>query len=206
MSKNLPDNLGGNAAVAKDGLRERKRRETYRRIAKAGMRLFMTKGYEATTLDSIATAAGVSRRSLFYYFKSKDEIVMASQRIGSESLLTILRQEPLRQKPIDAVRKAMLKNIPPCQPAQMIALDRLIRSNDALLARMQIGFVEKEVALFKMLCEMWPQPERRTNLRLVAMASMGALRLVIDTWFAEGGKRSAVDMITEAFAGLKTEI
>jgi hypothetical protein len=53
---------------------------------------------------------------------------------------------------------------------------------------------------------MWPQAERRTNLRLVAMASMGALRLVIETWFAEGGKRSAVDMVAEAFAALKAEI
>ena len=53
---------------------------------------------------------------------------------------------------------------------------------------------------------MWPQPERRAGLRLVAMASMGALRLVIETWFAEGGKRSAVDMVAEAFTALKTEI
>jgi len=104
------------------------------------------------------------------------------------------------------MRNAMIKSIPPYQDADMIAVDRLIRSNEMLLARMQAGFVEKELALFKTLCEMWPQPERRTGLRLVAMASMGALRLVIETWFAEGGKRSAVDMIAEAFAALKTEI
>ncbi len=170
------------------------------------MRLFMTHGYEATTLDAIATAAGISRRTLFYYFKSKDDILLAFQRIGSESLLVILRQESIRQRPIDAVRNAMIKSIPPYQDADMIAVDRLIRSNEMLLARMQAGFVEKELGLFHTLCEMWPQPERRSSLRLVAMASMGALRLVIETWFAEGGKRSAVDMIAEAFTALETEI
>ena len=202
----MPKRSPQNVPIEKEGLRERKRRETHRRIAEAGMRLFMTNGYEATTLDAIATAAGISRRTLFYYFKSKDDILLAFQRIGSESLLVILRQESIRQKPIDAVRNAMIKSIPPYQDADMIAVDRLIRSNEMLLARMQAGFVEKELALFKTLCEMWPQPERRTGLRLVAMASMGALRLVIETWFAEGGKRSAVDMIAEAFAALKTEI
>ena len=192
--------------IEKEGLRERKRRERHRRIAEAGMRLFLRNGYEATTLDAIATAAGISRRTLFYYFESKDDILLAFQRIGSESLLMILRQESTRQKPIDAVRNAMIKYIPPQQSAAMVAVDRLIRSNETLFAGMQAGFVEKELALFETLCEMWPQPERRTNLRMVAMASMGALRLVIETWFAEGGKRSAVDMIAEAFTALKTEI
>jgi AcrR family transcriptional regulator len=202
----LPKRSPKNVPVEKEGLRERKRRETHRRIAEAGMRLFLTNGYEATTLDAIATAAGISRRTLFYYFKSKDDILLAFQRMGSESLLVILRQESIRQKPIDAVRNAMIKSIPAYQDADMIAVDRLIRSNEMLLARMQAGFVEKELGLFKTLCEMWPQPERRVKLRMVAMASMGALRLVIETWFAEGGKRSAVDMIAEAFAALKTEI
>ena len=118
----------------------------------------------------------------------------------------ILRQESIQQKPIDAVRSAMIKYIPSRQSAAMIAVDRLIRSNETLFAGMQAGFVEKELALFYTLCEMWPQPERRAELRFVAMASMGALRLVIETWFAEGGKRSAVEMLAEAFTALKTEI
>ena len=36
----------------------------------------VAKGYEATTLDEIAAAAGISRRTFFYYFKSKDDILL----------------------------------------------------------------------------------------------------------------------------------
>ena len=48
------------------GLRERKRRETLHRIAEQGLKLFLSNGYEATTLDAIAKAAGISRRTFFY--------------------------------------------------------------------------------------------------------------------------------------------
>ncbi len=61
----------------RQGVRERKRRETLQRITDAGIRLFVEKGYEATTLDEIAAAAGISRRTFFYYFKSKDEILLS---------------------------------------------------------------------------------------------------------------------------------
>ena len=49
------------------GLRERKRRDTLQRIAQTGLDLFIAKGYEETTLDDIAAAAGISRRTFFHY-------------------------------------------------------------------------------------------------------------------------------------------
>ena len=60
-----------------EGLRARKRRETSQRITDVGMCLFIEKGYESTTLDDIASGAGISRRTFFYYFKSKDELAIA---------------------------------------------------------------------------------------------------------------------------------
>ncbi len=51
------------------GLRERKRTETHARIQAEAIRLFLERGFETTTLDDIAEAAGVSRRSLFHYFE-----------------------------------------------------------------------------------------------------------------------------------------
>src|SRR3546814_2428721 len=40
------------------------------------MRLFIERDFEATTLDDIAEAAFHSRRTLFHYFESKEEIVL----------------------------------------------------------------------------------------------------------------------------------
>ena len=62
-----------------EGLRERKQRETRRRIAETGLKLFLANGYDATTLDAIAEAADISRRTFFSYFKSKEEIMLVWQ-------------------------------------------------------------------------------------------------------------------------------
>ncbi|MGE6036642.1 TetR family transcriptional regulator, partial [Klebsiella pneumoniae] len=61
------------------GVRERKRRETLRRITDAGVRLFIEKGFDGTTVDEVAAAAGISRRTFFHYFDSKDDILLSLQ-------------------------------------------------------------------------------------------------------------------------------
>ena len=67
----------------KEGLRERKRRETLQRIAEVGLKLFSEHGYEATTLEAIAEAAGIPPRTFFYYFKTKDEVLQFWQAAAS---------------------------------------------------------------------------------------------------------------------------
>jgi AcrR family transcriptional regulator len=57
------------------GLRERKRQHTRTQLIGAAMRLFEQKGYEQTTVAEIASAAGVSTKTFFNYFASKDEVL-----------------------------------------------------------------------------------------------------------------------------------
>ncbi|OBG76011.1 hypothetical protein A5701_19885 [Mycobacterium sp. E3305] len=56
-------------------MRERKRQRTRRELIIAAMRLFEAKGYERTTVAEIAAAAGVSTKTFFNYFTSKDEVL-----------------------------------------------------------------------------------------------------------------------------------
>ncbi|WP_407339975.1 helix-turn-helix domain-containing protein [Dickeya ananatis] len=70
----------------RDGVREKKRREMYRRITDVGLRLFAEHGYEATTLDAIAEASGIARRTFFHYFRSKEEIILAWQKALPDEL------------------------------------------------------------------------------------------------------------------------
>ena len=57
------------------GLRERKRRRTFKAIHDAALRLFEERGYGAVTVADIAEAAEVSRATVFAYYPAKEDIV-----------------------------------------------------------------------------------------------------------------------------------
>src|SRR5580704_10528002 len=171
------------ASPKKEGRREQKRLETLRRIAETGLKLFIAHGYEGTTLEAIAAAAGISRRTFFYYFKSKEEVLLAWQGSGFlDALRPAMLEESPHQAPLDAVRHCLLKLISRFETKESIIVDRLLRSTEALRARKQAIFIEMEEALFAAMRELWPQPQRRTTLRIVAMVSIGAMRLAVDDW------------------------
>jgi AcrR family transcriptional regulator len=196
-------------AFREQGLRERKRRETLRRIAEEGLKLFLTNGYEATTLDEIAEAAGISRRTFFYYFKSKEEILLAWQGGGfTETVRAAVLEQSTRQSPLDAVKNALLGMMTRFKAdfKQARAIERLVCSNEALRLRHQAKYVEQEQAVFEALCQMWPQPKRQPGLRMIAMISVGAFRLAIDSWSRDEGRRPIDAYLKEAFANLKSEI
>lgn len=56
------------------GLRERKRRETRLRIEDCGTELILERGFDQVTLEEICEKAGISRRTFFNYFDSKDQV------------------------------------------------------------------------------------------------------------------------------------
>lgn len=192
--------------TVKEGLRERKRRETLQRITDAGTRLFIAHGYEGTTLDAIAAAAGISRRTFFSYFKSKDEILLAMQAGLGDMLAAGLAGEPAGQTPLQAIRHVMVRISGAYDPAEMLILDRLMRSSETVMARKQASYVQHEATLFAALRERWPEPGRETALRLVAMLSIGALRVSLETFNREDGRRPIAVLLHEAFDALQAEI
>jgi AcrR family transcriptional regulator len=79
---------------ATTGLRERKKQQTREALARAGIELFVERGYDATTLAEIAEAAGVSTRTIFAYFPSKEDILFASFQTMREALARALSERP----------------------------------------------------------------------------------------------------------------
>ncbi|ANF57579.1 TetR/AcrR family transcriptional regulator [Halotalea alkalilenta] len=193
--------------VPVEGLRERKRRETRQRIADAGWRLFLANGYEGTTLDVIAAEAGISRRTFFSYFKSKDDIILFRQDANWAGLYADLLKVSPDVRPLDAVRDVMVKHVARYPTEQMTAIDKVMRSSESLLARKQTYYAEQEQALFNTLCEVWRQPERRTALRMVAIVAIGAARLTTQTWHSQTGQRKPMaKVLRDAFDSLRSEL
>ena len=189
-----------------EGLRERNRRATLQRIADVGMELFLANGFDATTLDEIAAAAGISRRTFFYYFRSKDDILLAHIAGDDDALRASIRDHTSAGEPIDVVREALLEMSARFQTSRTVAISRLIRESEVLSSRKHRNDLHREQVVYETLCELWPGKDRRDRLRLVAMAASGALRIAVDAWLEQGGKRQLTKYVQDAFANLKAAI
>jgi AcrR family transcriptional regulator len=181
-------------------LRERKRQLTLDRIAETGLKLFIEHGYEATTLDAIAAASGISRRTFFHYLKSKEDVLLEHESGKFLHVLrpTFLKQSP-KQSPIDAARKTFLALASTYQTKESVIADRILRSIETLRLRKEALLVQMEQVLAEAMYELWPDETRRPALRLAAMMAMGTLRFAKDNWRQEDAARPLTHYIDEAF-------
>jgi AcrR family transcriptional regulator len=80
--------------VSETPIRDRKREETRGRIAEAALQLFVSRGYAETTIDQIAVAAGVGRRTIFRHFATKETILFDHLIVRHELAVQFLRERP----------------------------------------------------------------------------------------------------------------
>ena len=187
------------------GVRERKRRETLRRITDAGICLFIEKGFDGATVEEIAAAAGISRRSFFHYFESKDDILLSLQGDVGELFAAAVRRAPSGGSPFEIVRDAALRVCASIPHDDMLAIDRLMRGSASVQARKQASYRQQEEALFTALRERWSEPERETRLRILAMVAVGATRLASEAFNQEGGARPYDEVLRGAFDAITAE-
>ncbi|HEY5759731.1 MAG TPA: helix-turn-helix domain-containing protein, partial [Steroidobacter sp.] len=177
-----------------------KRQETSERIIDKGLKLFVKNGYDATTLEALADAAGISRRTFFYYFKSKEDVLLAARDSGfREALKPTMLEESADQPPFVAIQKCLIKLASRYETKESVVFDRLMQSTAALRARQEAGFVQTERILLEAMCELWPEPGRRDALRLVAMVAMGTLRLALEKWKQDDAAHPLAHYLRQSF-------
>lgn len=86
---------------------QRSRQSAYAEITSIAMRLFLDQGFEQTTIDQIASTAGISRRSFFRYFGTKEDIVLGDLASQGELLRDALEKVPPTIGPWEALRQAL---------------------------------------------------------------------------------------------------
>jgi AcrR family transcriptional regulator len=198
MSNTKPNTVPGPA-----GLRERKRQQTRERLTRAAMALFLERGFEATTLDDIAAAADISRRSFFHYFASKEDVVFAWQEESTAALIAAVAARPVDESMLTAAENAITAMVGQLEPGEAIAMARLKRDNPALQARDQVKYEKLERALAEALGKRADYKAEKLQARLVAMIATGAMRIGGEFWAAEGAREKPEALAKRTFAAIR---
>ncbi len=174
------------------GLRERKKRETRRAINLAALELVEEKGFAAVTTEEIATRAGVSARTFFNYFPSKEAAVIGTTAEELESYAEQLEEVTDGEAPLESLRRILAGMLAPASvDRELRAKRRRILLGEPSLAPALVGNnIRIENALTAAL-------ERRLGLapgeslqpRVTVAVAIAAVRACIEHQQAGGGGR-----------------
>ncbi len=120
------------------GKRERRKRETREAIVAAAERLFDERGYDGVTVADIAAAAGVSVKTLFVHFHSKEDLVFGNEEKLLRRLLGMVGERGPGQTPLGAVTTALLGALDGEEdPRGLDSFHRAIGSSPAVASRLR---------------------------------------------------------------------
>ncbi len=93
------------------GRRERKREQTKQGLTNAAIDLFIAKGYDETTIDDIVAAADVAKVTFYYYFKSKEEIILEIKESCTQEVLSRTETLLAEQVPATEIFHVLINDI-----------------------------------------------------------------------------------------------
>lgn len=120
-------------------IRERTRRLAQTELTVVAQDLFLEHGYENTTVDQIAAAAGMSKRTFFRYFASKDDLVIGKYDLFGDRVAEALDARPADEPVWESLRRVFDLTLEYVQDehtrARNDAMERIVRGSAQLNAR-----------------------------------------------------------------------
>jgi AcrR family transcriptional regulator len=189
-----------------DDWRARKKAATKHAIQEQALRLFVEKGYDATTVEEIAAAAGVSHMTFFRYFPRKEEVVEYDEYDPLLEELVVAR--PAEEPPLTALHRALrvgLEQILATDREELLIRTRLILRNPVLRSRNLLAQDATRDLMARALARRAGLSEPDLATTVQASAALGAIGPAAMAW-AESDDANFVTLIDEAFEALKSGV
>ncbi len=182
---------GAYAEGMTDSLTQRRKAATRTEIARTAAHLFAERGPGAVTAEEIAAGSGVSLRTFYRYFRTKEDAVEPMMAAGAERWLTLLAETPADVPLAEALTSAAVDSLTPPDPtiAENMTWTRgLLRAADddpalrAIWHRLVLDFEHRLVPVLRTRLGS-PDPDDLT-VRLWAAAASTASRVAVEAWAA----------------------
>ncbi|NUS17063.1 MAG: TetR family transcriptional regulator [Streptomyces sp.] len=190
------------------GLRELTRATVRAQIAERAMELFIAQGFEETTVEQIAAQVGMSARSVFRYFDTKEDMVVGSMQESGARLADALAERPAGEGPWQALRGAldlMLAAIAEDREGAL-ARARMFASTPPLrAARQQKQSRWRELLVPGVLARLPEGAAADRELRAAAIttAVLGCLDVAVTRWSDTGGTENLADLLDAAITAVR---
>ncbi|WP_367123822.1 TetR/AcrR family transcriptional regulator [Streptomyces phytohabitans] len=202
-----PDRATAGRRTAAPTLWDRTRQLAVQEILRTALRLFDEQGYEATTIAQIAREAGVSQRTLFRYFGTKEDLLGGNQEEFVTLMTETVRAHAGEGDAWSALRAAFESALSLHEsPEDALQRFRLVHRTDSLRA----GYLGKRVRCQE---ELLPLVEARlgssradrARARAVVATSFACFDAASATWVENDGRGDILDLYDQCLAAVRGE-
>jgi AcrR family transcriptional regulator len=185
------------ATPVQEGLRERKKRRTREAIAAAALELFAQRGFDDVTVEEVAAAAEVSKKTVFNHFPAKEDLVFSRGADHRAALVAELRALPAGTSivaPFRAHTLAYLEAMAGRPVEDSVVVPRLVMGSRTLRERLFLGWEQEAAVLAPVVAEAAGEPPDAIVPAVVARSLAWAHRVVTRAAFGRllAGEEPAV--------------
>ncbi|SDE61385.1 DNA-binding transcriptional regulator, AcrR family [Auraticoccus monumenti] len=194
--------LGPMAEANPRGVRDEKKRATRHNLRLAALRLVDERGLDGTTTDDIAAAAGVSPRTFFNYFPTKESALVGVDSELAEAILSAIRERPAEEPPLTVMREVFLSF------AEVAAADRdlwalritVARANPPLMSHVFGNSTKWDRQVAEAIAERTGRDHHTDPYpALVASVANAARRSAVHRWAISDSEAPLQEAIAAAF-------
>jgi AcrR family transcriptional regulator len=189
---------------------QRSRDAAFAEIASVAMRLFLEQGFEQTTIDQIVSAAGISRRSFFRYFGTKEDVVLGDLASRGELARDALERIPPDVGPWEALRAALdAVDALTLEPGVTLQLAKMMQETPSLRSRS----IEKHLHWQRLLL---PDIRRRMGVAdddttnpapaAILASAIACLDVAGEAWVAGDGKEELATLYDRAVSAVRAGV
>ena len=191
-----------------------KRRKAYDldALLDVAVRVFLDRGYDGASLDDIARAAGISKASIYYHVRSKEELLLRGVERAFAALFAVLKEpDTARGAAVSRLRHVMRRTIEiTVAMTPEVALLLRVRGN----TRTEKRVLQRRREFDHLMAQLFAKAQKEGGLRRDVDSRM-ATRLLfgmlnsITEWYRPGGELDAPEVAEAvfriAFEGLAAE-
>lgn len=162
---------------------------THDELSDLGLRLFVEHGFDETTVDEIAAAAGIARRTFFLYYPSKNDVVYGDFTTLLEAMRAHLAAARADRPVLDAVRDAVLafNQFAPDSEGLHRERMRLILHTPALHAHSTLRYAAWRTVVAEFVAERLGCDALDLEPQLVGHTALGAALAAYEHWLHRPG-------------------
>lgn len=191
-----------------EDIADRRRRLVRDDLGRVAVNLFADRGFDNVTVADIAAAAGISERTFFRYFATKDVILLDYQQYLWTRLVDAVEARPAGEDPVTALREAFVatSHVEPPDRARVLQIGLILAQAPAVHARSQGQRILNGSELIELLAVRFkgrPAIAER-NARILVSAMNAVATAEFAAWVRTGGDGDPAMQIGNALRVLET--